>query len=265
MTGGSGTSKSSGWSRAESQVEVPQWLQPLGEQSASQLSWLQSAFPVWQFMGEHPMEIAPIQPLQEWAGANALNVLNQPEAEKTALEYGRLAPTLAGRTATGETLAADPSIAAADDLFQKLLQPQIMNQMGLSGLGKSSSAANALALGKSSYMLPLVQEALNREQQALTHQADTYAGLMPQFSALGGAETARTLSGLESSLKVGETLRGIEQEPLTAAYQDFLRRQALSESFLMGPFGATATASIGPHATSESEQSSSSKMSQGFK
>jgi hypothetical protein len=141
--------------------------------------------------------------------------------------------------------------------------------MGLAGLGKSSSLANALALGKSQYMLPLIQGALEREQGALTNQANMFGSLMPQFSALGQAESQRTLNALNDAMQVGTTMRGVAQEPLTAAYQDFLRRQALSEQALFAPFGAMASASIGPNATSQSQQQSTqggtSKMSSGFK
>jgi hypothetical protein len=132
-----------------------------------------------------------------------------------------------------------------------LLTPQIQNQMGLAGLGKSSSLANALVLGKSSYMLPLIQDYLGREQQTLQNQATMYGQMVPQLASLGAQETNRTLQAINAALQTGGTLRAAAQEPLTAAYQDFLRRQALSEEALF-PFRETLTAGIGPNAWSES-------------
>jgi hypothetical protein len=125
--------------------------------------------------------------------------------------------------------------------------------MGLAGLGKSSSLANALALGKASQLSPLILDYINREQNALNRESDMYAGLMPQFTALGGMQTSREQAAISDAMQAGGTLRGIEQEPLTAQYQDFLRRQALSEQALFVPFGATAGPSIGPEAKSESQ------------
>jgi len=215
------------------------------------------------FLAANPMGVAGIDPLQAWAAQNIPGIGNTPEAERIAGSYGLIAPLLAGRMATGQGISTDPGILAASEAFEKLMTPQIENQMGLAGLGKSSSLANALAMGKSSYMLPLITDYLQREQQTLGNQAQMYGSMMPQFAALGGQETARQLQTLNAASTTGAQMRGIAQEPLTSAYQDYLRRQALAEQALFVPFGAMAGPSIGQ--AGSSTQSQSGSASQGFK
>jgi hypothetical protein len=218
------------------------------------------------FLAEHQMGVAGADPLQAWAAAHISDLLNTPQGENTATLYGLLAPQIAGKMATGEGVMQDPAVIAASKAFEQLNAPGIENQMGLAGLGKSSSLANSLALSKTQYMLPLIQDYITRQQNAINNQAQMYGNLMPQFAGLGAAETNRLTAALNDASQMGATMRGIAQEPLTAAYQDFLRRQALAEQALFVPFGAMATASIGPQATSESRQSGTStgKMSQGM-
>ena len=218
------------------------------------------------YLEANPMKVAGADPLQTWAAENVKSLVNTPQGEQTASLYGTLAPLLAGRMATGAGAATDPAVLAAGDAFDKLMAPLIENQMGLAGLGKSSSLANSLALGKSSQLAPLIQDYITREQATMTNQANMYASLMPQFSALGGAETTRLLNALNDAAQIGGVQRGITQEPLTAEYQDYLRRQALAEQALFVPFGATAGPSIGPVSSSESQGTTSGtgKMSQGM-
>jgi len=115
-------------------------------------------------------------------------------------------------------------------------------------------------------MLPLIQDYISREQGTLTNQANMYGSLMSQFAGLGSSDTARQLQAVNAASQTGATLRAAAQEPLTAQYQDFLRRQALSEQALFVPFGATATASIGPKSDStySGYQSGSGSASQGM-
>lgn len=218
------------------------------------------------YLASNPMGVAGADPLQTWAASHITDLLNTPQGEQTASMYGLLAPILAGRMATGAGVESDPAVLAASQAFEKLLAPGIENQMGLAGLGKSSSLANSLAMSKTQYMLPLIQDYITREQNTMNQQAQMYGSLMPQFAGIGAAETQRLTAALNDAAQMGGTMRGITQEPLTAAYQDFLRRQALAEQALFVPFGAMASASIGPKATSESEQkgTSSGEMSQGM-
>lgn len=212
------------------------------------------------FLSSNPMQTAPVNPLQLWAAQMSPDIYNTPDTELQARLYATMAPSLAGRMATGAGVGTDPAILEAVKTFEANMAPQIENQMGLAGLGKSSSLANSLALAKSNYMLPLIQDYINREQGVLANEANMYASMVPQLTTLGGSETTRRLQAINAAMQGGTTLRAIEQEPLTAQYQDFLRRQALAEQALFVPFGATATASIGPE-SQYSQTSSGSGVS----
>ena len=266
--GGSASQKSTGWStgESESQIEMPQFLQPLAEQTASNVQWFQDALPLWKFMGENPLEVAPADELQNWVSENVRTPWETPGTRGQALDYVSKAVDFAGKRATGEGIETSPAVLKASEAFDKLMLPQIENQMGLAGLGKSSSLGNAMATGKTTYMLPMIQDELAREQATYQNQAAMYAGMVPQLEGMGTSDASRQFATLNAAASQGGTMRGIAQEPLTAAYQDFLRRQALSEQALFLPFGATSTAAIGPHATAsqESQQSSSGKQSQGL-
>ena len=268
MGGGSSSQTTTGTQQGSSisNIKIPKELKPLYKQTAQNMMDFQTAAPLTGFLDANPAQIAGADPLQTWASQNVGQLLNTPQGEQTASQYGQLASQLAGRMATGAGVENDPAILAANAAFDKLMAPQIENQMGLAGLGKSSSLADSLALGKASQLSPLIQDYIGREQSSLDNQANMYASLMPQFAGLGGAETNRMMAALNDAMQIGGTMRGIAQDPLSAEYQDYLRRQALSEQALFVPFGATAGASIGPSSYSQSSgnQNSFGTMSQGM-
>ena len=269
MMGGSQSQSSSGSSQgtSKSQIEIPSVLNWIMDKSAHQLYYNQLANPLTNYTTEHPMETAPADPLQNWVSSNVLKTWETPEQRAQAMDYMGKAVDLSGRTATGEGIESSPAVLKASEAFDRLMQPQIENQMGLSGLGKSSSLGNAMAMGKTTYMLPMIQDELAREQAAITNQANMYAGMVPQLEGMSTADLARQLQTLNAAATQGGTMRGIAQEPLTAAYQDYLRRQALAEQAVYLPFGATATASIGQKSEAQqtSQQNASGKASSGFK
>lgn len=281
MSGGSGTSSgsSSGWSKSSSKIEVPDWLEPLAGQTATNIAAYQNLYPLagnaWgqgtpestNFFEANPKEIAEVDPLQNWVSENVLSLWNEPTQRDQTYDYISKAADLSGKLATGENIESSPAILAASEAFDKLNLPEIENQMGLSGLGKSSSLANAIALGKTEYMLPMIQDELSREQESYTNQANMYSTLASTLEGMGENDVSRQLSTLGAAAEQGATMRGIEQETLDAEYNDFLRRQALTEQLLFGSFTETGGESIGPSAKSESQQTSStsSKTSSGFK
>ena len=220
------------------------------------------------FLEANPMAVAGESPLQQWAGENVTSLANTPLTEQLAAEYAVLAPYAAGRMATGAGVGTDPGVLAASEAFEDLMAPAIQNQMGLAGLGKSSSLANSLALAKSQYMLPLVQDYLAREQTALQSQAQMYGAMVPQLGTLGMQETSRLSQALTQAEQMGGTRRSIEQEANVANYQDFLRQQALAEEALF-PYKDILTASIGPASQSQYynqyQQTGSGSASSGLK
>lgn len=102
------------------------------------------------------------------------------------------------------------------DAFNKMQTPLIQQQMGLAGLGRSGAVGQALAQGQA-------------------------AAYMPALQMESGAATAQ--AGL------GDYLRQIEDQKANAPYEDYLRRQGITESLLSGATGLIPS-TIGQSGTS---------------
>lgn len=102
--------------------------------------------------------------------------------------------------------------------FNKLQLPLIQQQAMQAGLGRSGAAVDAAALGQASAIMP----ALQIQSQA------------------AGAEA-----------QIGDYLRQVAQQQASAPYQDFLRRQGITESLLSGATGLIPS-SIGSSGGSQS-------------
>lgn len=109
--------------------------------------------------------------------------------------------------------AATPGILEA---FNRQQLPLIQQQAGLAGLGRSGALLDAEAIGQAAALMPALQL---------------------QSSAAG------------SMAQLGDYLRQAEQQELSAPYQDFLRRQGITESLLSGATGLIPS-SIGARGTS---------------
>jgi len=154
--------------------------------------------------------------------------------------------------ATGASFANDPSIAAAYNAYKTQAEPGIQNQYSLMGLGKSTSAGDAMSRGAAGYLYPATQQALAREQAAnearigretaasenqIGRQTSTALNTAGQYAGLGGQETQRGLAGLNALLTTGQMERGVGNEQAQAEQADFLRRQGLAEQGTYGILG----------------------------
>lgn len=110
---------------------------------------------------------------------------------------------------SGETVANDPAIAAAIEAFQQNVQPGLQDRLSLMGLGRSSTAANALAKAQADLILPLIVEGQQREERALDREL------------------------------------GVKQAAIGQEYNDYLRRQGLAEQALFVPFGSFVPSTFG--------------------
>lgn len=83
-----------------------------------------------------------------------------------------------------------PAIQAAHDAFIANMLPQIENQAATSGLGRSTALTNATSQGLASYMLPVVQDELNREFAAnqLAFGSNRDIGLQAALASERGVE-----------------------------------------------------------------------------
>jgi len=193
-------------------------------------------------------------------------------------------PGISRRQVKGEGIADDPAIAAANEQFKALMQPIIENQAALSGIGRSTALGNATAAQQAITTLPMVQDALGREERSLDRQIgaeESRAGILgglesARQSALGervgalerggqqqAAQTSdlvntylgmedraqqRKRDALEASMGVGGVYHDYEQKTQDAQYEDYLRRAALWEQALGAPFGLLPS-TIGSRAT----------------
>lgn len=167
------------------------------------------------------------------------------------------------QTADGHTLQNDPSLQATMDAFNKYQSPLIQNQMALSGLGNSNATANALSLGQSQALAPVMEAALGREQQSLqtgsnavqseygrrmsADQAASQANLatIPYLMQMSQNQTGNEQQQFNDAMQYGGLQQGVQQGQNDAAYQDFLRRQGLAEQATYGPFGQTIPSAFG--------------------
>lgn len=253
----------------------------------------------------------------------------------------------------GLGLATSPSLAAAQQAFERNIQPGIENQAATAGLGRSTALTNSLASAEAQYMLPLVQEELGREfqgnlaryqalqdvgmqsalaqergiergtnvglqqaqamqnvpqtmlassqmlnqlgqqdaarqleaanaeergtvrrtqsietaintlqtqgqydlarqlelataeERALSRTGEASSTSLQALLGLGGAETARAQQQYSSALQLDELYRNQIQQQYDSQYNDYLRRQALSEQSLFGPLGQIIPSAFG--------------------
>lgn len=93
--------------------------------------------------------------------------------------------------AKGEGIATNPAITAALDAFRRNVEPGLVDRMSLAGLGRSTATADAIADQQANLVVPLIQDELSREQQAIGAEYNDFLrrqGLAEQalFTPLGG-------------------------------------------------------------------------------
>jgi hypothetical protein len=115
-----------------------------------------------------------------------------------------------------QSLIRGDHIPGVLEAFNRLQLPLIQQQAMQAGLGHSGALVNAEAMGQAAALMPALQM---------------------QSEAAG------------SEAKLGDYLRQIEQQGLSAPYQDFLRRQGITESLLSGATGLIPS-TIGQSGTS---------------
>lgn len=103
-----------------------------------------------------------------------------------------------------QSIAGGGAIPGVLDAFNKLQLPLIQQQSMQAGLGRSGALIDAEAMGQAAALMPAIQ--------------------MQQSAA--GAEA-----------QIGDYLRQVSQQQMSAPYQDFLRRQGITESLLSGATG----------------------------
>lgn len=181
------------------------------------------------------------------------------------------------RQVTGENLATDPAIVAAQERFAKARLPMIQNMAAQAGLGRSNTVANASALAQSNELLPLIQGGLAREERGIGREMgaigqqiqnamgrggarmnmdqanlqrllgslsgaagqefQNLSGAAQGMAGLGQQEAAQRAGAVQAAANLGQQFRGIEQEQLDAPYQEQQRLWAEALNSMYGPLG----------------------------
>jgi hypothetical protein len=155
-----------------------------------------------------------------------------------------------GRMASGEGMATDPGIQAAYDTFETFEMPMIEDSYSAMGLGRSDMKGDKLSLGLSALMQPAIMDYLAREESMINRDVGIADSSISAGLNLAGTELDRQATSYGALADTGATQRGIEQERRDAPYDDFMRRAALGESALAGPFGGIVPSAIGTKVTS---------------
>jgi hypothetical protein len=230
------------------------------------------------FLESNPQQIAPLSELEQLAMALIPGLGAMPANEQTAMNYGNQAADVASQLfgvasqvpsnekyyAPG-AFEASPYYSTGLNAFNTGAVPTIENQMALSGLGQSSSLADALSLGWSQalpqilsqystqYVEPQLgreENAINREVGALGTQASLLSNLVPLFSNMGIQDTQRLLTEIQQMFAGGGLERSVTQAENDAKYADMLRRQALAEEAQYTPMGMLFPSAIGQNLVS---------------
>jgi hypothetical protein len=152
---------------------------------------------------------------------------------------------MGGQRITGEEVMGDPSMMAAFNAFNTFDRPMIEDSATQAGFGRSRQKGDKLSMGLSSMMLPQIQAAQGRAERGLDRDLQSYISSGQGFTNLGGMEIGRETGALDRAMGIGDTQRAIEQERRDAPHEDFIRRAALGENMLTGPFGGLVPSTIG--------------------
>lgn len=77
-------------------------------------------------------------------------------------------------TPTGAGIEEDPAIKAALEAYRRNVEPGLIDRLNLAGLGRSTAAADAIAGEQANLMLPLIQDALQREDTGIQREYNDY-------------------------------------------------------------------------------------------
>lgn len=178
---------------------------------------------------------------------------------------------LGNQKVTGENIQSDPAFIAAQKAFTQSQLPLIQNQAALAGLGRSSAMTNAVAHGNAQAMLPMIQDALGREERGIGRQLSStqqgignlmnvgqanlgqnaqatnafLQGAGQEASNLGQAgqasaglanqQVGQALQQMQALQGVGDNARNVEQQQLDAPYQEQQRLWGEALNSMYGP------------------------------
>jgi hypothetical protein len=206
-------------------------------------------------------------------GALGLAGGQTPQTAQEAMALYRQMPGVAGTQVTGANIDSDPAFQAAQSAIMGSVLPSIQNAAVASGLGRSQPALNAQATAASQYMLPVIQDALGREERGIDRrlggmgtaagglmggagmqQQGQLAGLGMLGQAgqmqnqnmlagtqgmmnLGDTQQRNMLNAIQTMMGAGQLPRQLEQQQNDAMWQEWMRIMGTGENAISGPLG----------------------------
>lgn len=278
---------STGSTSSETTPTIPDELKPLMDSAAQQTIALQQALPLVESFAEYnPRQISALSELTEFGleqtpalsavqpgilGAMysiatipelAAQPVEDPHAE--SVQYDLLSSLVGG------PIGSSPATIAGMEAWEEAVLPTVQNEAVQMGLGRSGPALEAMSDSATQAYVPLVQQEINNRANAVNQlqamgEAETTRELVPrtetQEALKFGATESRQLADLtfnqqlmaiEEAFRAGEITESKQQELFDAAYDEFLRLQALAESATLGPLGIMIPSAIGTQSSGKS-------------
>lgn len=194
--------------------------------------------------GSHPREVAGASDLQKWAGNRVTDLYGKTEGEFRAADSMRRATNAAAMN-TASDYSQDPGVMEAIKAFNTFEAPMINDRDSLTGNARGSANRNNLSMGLASMMLPQINAAQQRDENRINRITGTALETGKGWQSIGAQDWQRRSGALDKAMGVGGEMRDQAQEGMDSEYEDFLRRAALGENALMGPFGGLVPSTIG--------------------
>lgn len=195
-----------------------------------------------------PREIADInQNDPAWeAWKTTLGMGDLTEQERAALPAAWEASTLSDQSVTGESLKNNPVINAQWEAFKAEAMPEIQNQMALAGLGRSSSAANAMAKAWAGMLPQLYENQLGRDERRIERQIQGRKDFADYLvNTFGRRQFERQQAKADRAWDIGKWYQDYLQSKKDANYQEWARHAGIAENSLFQPFGSFVPSTIG--------------------
>jgi hypothetical protein len=204
-----------------------------------------------QFM---PREIADIgqNPYIGSAFTKAYNLGEMSPWELEGVGAARDTIPWADQRVTGFSISEqNPLVQAQKQAFMASMLPEIQNQMAVAGLGRSSSAADAVA-NAWAQMLPSVFESeLGREERRIERGLGARQGLANYLAGAGGQYFQRQQAQYGALRDIGDWYQNYLQSRADARNDEIRRLQGIGENALFQPLGGFLPSTIGSHTRSK--------------
>jgi hypothetical protein len=238
-----------GGSNTSTQYSIPSnpTIENYINQTIPKLQATQDVAPLSQFAQPQQRQIAGMSPLQQYAAGMVPMIAEGNPQSGNALDilYGGGLGQLG--QLTGGPIGSSPATQAGMQAFQQNVLPTLQNELGAMGLGRSGIAGEQIQRASTSAAVPLIQQEIANRAASVPQ----YANIAQAGAQIGQQDVQNmgTAAGLGTSL--GSTQQQLAQSAYDQPYQDYLRRQALSQS-VTGLGGTPYQAGLSQTSTSPS-------------